>query len=117
MEPLTPAELRKQQVWRAAKELLDLDGVPEKQKGTFLGQLAGKAGPGDAGFEVFAAAVDSATKVGGRPAGGVREYLTATVQRLVGARESSANKQSALEAGADETLARWAGKNPEEMDP
>lgn len=101
MEPLTEFEKRKRRVWGAGKDLLDLDEVPEKQKGGFLALLAGKAGTGEAGFEVFAQAVEAAAKIGGRPAGGIRDYLMATVQHLVGQRERVANKQADLEAGID----------------
>lgn len=104
MRPSTdPLEVRKRNVWRAGKSVLDRDGVPDAQKGTFLGKLAG-----DYGFDVFATAVESCTV--NVPAGGVREYLKATCQRLAGERASSSSKQAALEAGNDAVAATWAAK-------
>lgn len=99
---LAPEERRKRYLWRVAKILIEeLDGVPIKDSGTFLGLLHGKFP------EAFLEAIELTSAEGKRPGGEYRAYLTATCQRLAGERASQHNKQATLEAGNDAAAAAF----------
>lgn len=100
---MDPLELRKREIWRAGRALMDRAGMPLKQQGTFLGKLAA-----DFTFEVFAQAVESVTA--SMPGGEIQAYLMATCQSIAGVRQRRAARQTALEAGNDAAVDEWLNR-------
>lgn len=82
-----PADMTKEELWRAGKSLLEGAGVPKEQCGTFVGRLVK-----DYTDAVVIEAVRSAVVV--TPAD-PKEYLKATCQRLAGERRRSLRPRNA----------------------
>lgn len=97
----SPAELTKDELWKAGKSLLSQAGLPPAQCGSFVGKLVK-----DYGNQIVADAVRSAVLA--RPADPV-EYLKATCMRTAGQR-APVNKQEALEQRNRSVADAWAAE-------
>ena len=97
----SPAELTKDELWKAGKSLLEQSGMPKAQCGSFVGKLVK-----DYGDVIVVDAVRSAVLA--RPADPV-EYLKATCMRTAGQR-APVNKQEALEQRNRSVADAWAAE-------
>jgi hypothetical protein len=101
---ISPEEMTKLEIWHAGKAMLERDGMPKAQCGSFIGKLVKDYGDGIVLDAVRAAAV-------ARPAD-TAEYLKASCQRLKGER-GRPNRQEALESNnrsaAEEAAAEIIG--------
>jgi len=96
-----PADMTKDELWKAGKSLLSQSGLPPAQCGSFVGKLVK-----DYGDAIVVDAVRSA--VVARPADPV-EYLKATCMRAAGQR-APVNRQEAIEQRNREAADRWAAQ-------
>lgn len=97
----SPADLTKDELWKAGKSLLAQAGLPVAQCGSFVGKLVK-----DYGDQVVVEAVRAA--VAARPADPM-EYLKAICQRAAGQRPA-VNKQEALEQRNRNVADEWAAQ-------
>lgn len=98
----SPAELTKDELWKAGKSLLSQAGLPAAQCGSFVGRLVK-----DFGDQIVVNAVRAA--VVARPADPM-EYLKATCMRAAGQRAAHPNRQEALEQRNRSVADSWAAQ-------
>jgi len=96
-----PADMTKDELWKAGKSLLSQSGLPPAQCGSFVGKLVK-----DYGDLIVVDAVRAA--VVARPADPV-EYLKAACMRAAGQR-APINRQEAIEQRNREAANRWAAQ-------
>ncbi len=97
----SPADLTKDELWKAGKSLLEQSGMPKAQCGSFVGRLVK-----DYGDLTVVEAVRAAVLA--RPADPV-EYLKATCMHSAGQR-APVNKQEALEKRNRSVADAWANE-------
>jgi uncharacterized protein YdaU (DUF1376 family) len=102
-----PAEMSKTELWTAGKSVLEGDGLPREQCGSFVGALVKQHGE-----DVVLAAVRSTVLHG--PAG-AREYLKATCLRMVGERKSPITVASDAAERTAQMLAEQARHHAESV--
>lgn len=100
---VSPADLTKDELWKAGKSLLEQSGMPKAQCGSFVGKLVKDYGNGTVVEAVRAAVIE-------RPADPA-QYLKAVCMRTAGQR-APVNKQEALEQRNRAVAADWV---PPEM--
>lgn len=98
----SPAELTKDELWKAGKSLLSQAGLPAAQCGSFVGRLVK-----DFGDQIVVDAVRAAVVT--RPADPV-EYLKATCMHAAGQRAAHPNRQEALEQRNRNVASTWAAE-------
>lgn len=98
----SPAELTKDELWKAGKSLLSQAGLPAAQCGSFVGRLVK-----DFGDQIVVDAVRAAVVT--RPADPV-EYLKATCMHAAGQRAAHPNRQEALEQRNRNVAQDWAAE-------
>lgn len=103
-----PADMGKDELWKAGKSLLAQDGLPEAQCGSFVGGLVKQYGE--------AAVIDAVRSTVLHGAAGAREYLKATCMRLAGERKDPPKPITVPSDDADKTDAYLAErKRQDEM--
>lgn len=101
--PKTAAELTKAELWTAGKSLLEAQGMPAKQCGTFVGKLVK-----DFGDEIVVDSVRAAVLE--QPADAA-SWLKAACQARAGQRKP-VNRQQAIEDENHRVAANWAAGAP-----